>query len=221
MNKQKQQKKVLDKKLTWQVNIKYLLYLPWEYDTKEQKWPLIVFLHGAGERGDDLEKVKRHGIPKILEKEMDFPFIVVSPQCPAKTWWTEHFRSVIALIDYIKESYNVDSSRIYLTGMSMGGFGTWFLAELYPEYFAAIAPVCGGGEQIVASRLEMPIWAFHGAKDNLVPLKRSQEMIDAVKAAGGDVKFTVYPDLKHECWTRTYENEELYKWFLSHKTNKK
>ncbi|PKL46853.1 MAG: phospholipase [Planctomycetes bacterium HGW-Planctomycetes-1] len=213
MSKSKQQKK----NFKTQVNMKYLLYLPDGYDKKGQSWPLIVFLHGAGEREDDLEKVKMQGIPKMLEKKADFPFVVVSPQCLENAWWTGYAETLKALIDRIKAKYNIDPSRVYLTGISMGGFGTWYLAARYPQDFAAIAPICGGGELLFVKNLKMPIWVFHGAKDDVVPLRRSQEMVDAVKAAGGDVKFTIYPELKHDSWTVTYENEELYKWFLSHK----
>ena len=213
MTKSKQQKKIFKV----QVNLKYLLYLPDGYDKKGQSWPLIVFLHGAGERGSDLEKLKVHSIPKIVETDSNFPFVVISPQCPAGAWWTEYAETLKALIDHIKAEYNIDPSRVYLTGLSMGGFGTWHLAARYPQDFAAIAPVCGGGELFFAKQLKMPIWAFHGAKDDTVPLQRSQEMVDAVKAAGGDVKFTIYPELGHNCWDATYDDQNLYKWFLSHK----
>jgi len=218
MNRSKQQEKVFK----IQTSLKYLLYLPDGYDKKGQALPLIVFLHGAGERGNDLKKVKAWGIPKMLEKKKDFPFIVVSPQCPAGAWWTEYAESLKALIDYIKTEYNVDASRIYLTGLSMGGFGTWYMAERYPDEFAAIAPVCGGGDVFWAKQITVPVWAFHGAKDDVVLLQRSQEMVDAIKSAGNNnVKFTIYPELGHGCWEAAYGDEELYKWFLSHKSNKK
>jgi predicted peptidase len=204
MSKPEQQKKVFKT----EVSLKYLVYLPQGYNKKGESWPLIVFLHGAGERGDDLEKVKTQGIPKILQNKMDFPFVVVSPQCPKDAWWTEYSSTLKKLIDHIKAEYNIDASRVYLTGLSMGGFGTWYMGERYPDEFAAIAPICGGGEAFLANRLKMPIWVFHGAKDDVVPVKRSQEMVDAVKAAGGDVKFTVYPELGHGCWDAAYGDEE-------------
>ncbi len=218
MNTQsRQQEKELKTEKKISIDIKYLLYLPQGYNKKGQPWPLIVFLHGAGERGDNLNQLKVHGIPKLVESDGNFPFIVISPQCPADVWWDVETLKV--LIDHIKAEYNIDDSRVYLTGLSMGGFGTWALAEKYPDDFAAIAPICGGGEPRLAKKLKMPIWAFHGAKDDTVPLQRSQEMVDAVKKAGGDVKFTVYPELGHDCWTVTYDNKELYEWFLSHKKN--
>jgi predicted peptidase len=199
------------------MSLKYLLYLPKDYSKTGEKWPLIIFLHGAGERGNDLNKVKVHGIAKMLETRDGFPFVVISPQCPENGWWTDYLPSLKALIDEVKKEYNIDESRIYMTGLSMGGFGTWTMAERYPNLFAAIAPICGGGEAFLAKYIKAPVWAFHGAKDDIVPLQRSQEMVDAVKANGREVKFTVYPELMHNSWDAAYADEELYKWFLSHK----
>ncbi|MBC8393321.1 MAG: prolyl oligopeptidase family serine peptidase [Deltaproteobacteria bacterium] len=195
----------------------YLLYLPKDYDPQEKKWPLIIFLHGAGERGDDLNKVKAHGPAKLVEQGRNFPFIIASPQCPTDKWWPNRIEHVMALIDEIIDTYNVDENRIYLTGLSMGGFGTWTIACTYPERFAAIAPICGGGQPYQARNLKnLPVWAFHGAKDPVVPVQRSQEMVDAVKANGDSAKLTVYPGVGHDSWTQTYNNDELYEWLLSH-----
>lgn len=213
MSKSKQQ----EKEFKTELKINYLLYLPVGYEKNETTWPLMIFLHGVGERGDDLNKLKVHGIPKLLEQNKDFPFVIVSPQCPANGWWNDYTEHLKQLIDQIKADYKIDSSRVYLTGLSMGGFGTWYMAERYPGDFAAIAPICGGGELLFAGKIKAAVWAFHGAKDDVVPLKRSQEMVDAVKAAGGDVKFTVYPELGHNCWDAAYDNAELYEWFLSHR----
>ena len=179
----------------------------------------MLFLHGAGERGDDVEKVKVHGPPKLIAQGKDMPFIVVSPQCPRRSYWSspDQVATLIALLDEIVENYRVDESRIYLTGLSMGGFGTWSLASTCPERFAAIAPICGGGEPRMARRLRhMPTWVFHGAKDGTVPIARSEEMVEALKKAGGNVEFTVYPEAQHDSWTVTYDNPKLYEWFLSH-----
>ena len=199
--------------------MEYLLFLPESYtQSTSQKFPLILFLHGAGERGSDLDSVKRHGIPKIVETNPDFPFIAVSPQCPEDSWWTSELHTINGLIEEIVEKYQVDTSRIYLTGLSMGGFGTWSLASMYPERFAAIAPVCGGGEvrQILRSLVEMPIWTFHGQKDDVIPFSRSEEIVTALKKHGSSIKFTIYPEAGHDSWTKTYDNPELYKWFLKH-----
>src|SRR3954469_24984435 len=133
------------------VRLNYLLFLPEGYSNdSDKKWPLMLFLHGAGERGSDVNKVKVHGPPRIVEKRKDFPFIVVSPQCPADSWWRTF--ELNALLDEIQSQYKVDPDRVYLTGLSMGGFGTWELATQYPQRFAAIAPICGGGNPILVRR---------------------------------------------------------------------
>ena len=197
------------------VQMGYLLYLPKGYE-KQKSWPLMLFLHGAGERGDDLKLVKKHGPPKLIAKGKDFPFIVVSPQCQKERWWEPI--ELTALLDHIVKTHKVDANRIYVTGLSMGGFGSWRLAAHTPHRFAAIAPICGGGESYWTRRFpHLAVWVFHGAKDTGVPLKRSQEMIDALKKAGGKPKLTVYPDAGHDSWTETYGGDELYAWFLSHR----
>ena len=201
------------------VRMRYLLFLPRDYGTKAgRKWPFILFLHGAGERGNNLKRVKKHGVPKIVERRPDFPFIVLSPQCPDETTWWDHQRTLKLLLDEIVANYAVDEARIYLTGLSMGGYGTWSLAMAYPRLFAAIAPICGGGfPEFVSVLKSVPVWAFHGAEDKTVKLEASQRMVDALRACGGDVRFTVYPGVGHDSWTRTYDNPELYQWFLQHR----
>jgi predicted peptidase len=206
-------------KLEKQVPIKldYLVYLPPDYDSKDA-WPLVVFLHGAGERGDDLERVKVHGPPKLIEKGKDFPAIVVSPQCAPGRWWHAQLLELTALIDEIEAKYKVDKDRIYLTGLSMGGFGTWALAAYTPDRFAAIMPICGGGEMLAARALaHVPTWVFHGAKDPIVPLNRSETMVQALEKLKGNVKFTVYPDALHDSWTATYDNPEVWEWLFAQK----
>ncbi len=204
------------------LSCRYLLFLPEGYGQKKQKWPMIMFLHGAGQSGDDVNKVKEHGPPKIVEKQKDFPFILVSPQCPKDEWWYDKIELLINLLDDIVSRYDVDTERIYLTGLSIGGYGTWALAAAYPDRFAAIAPVCGGGSRAIAYRVkDIPVWAFHGAKDEVVPLKESEEAVTAIKEFGGDARLTVYPDAGHDAWTQTYENQEFYDWFLKHRKNSK
>jgi predicted peptidase len=201
-----------------EVEMDYLLYLPKAFDTK-QSWPLVLFLHGAGERGDDLELVKKHGPPKLISEGKEFPFIVVSPQCPKDRWWEPI--ELVALLGDLQSKFKVDEDRIYLTGLSMGGFGTWRLAAFAPDRFAAIAPICGGGETHWAKQIvPLPVWAFHGAKDKGVPLERSEKMVEAIKKQGGDPKLTVYPDAEHDSWTETYNNPEFYKWLLEQKRKK-
>ncbi|MEQ9408494.1 MAG: prolyl oligopeptidase family serine peptidase [Fuerstiella sp.] len=197
------------------VQMNYLLYLPENYD-QQASWPLVLFLHGAGERGDNLELVKKHGPPKLIGEGKQFPFIVVSPQCPEGLWWEPIELS--ALLDQVIRDHHVDKDRIYVTGLSMGGFGTWRLAAYAPDRLAAIAPICGGGEPYWARRFSnLPTWAFHGARDTGVPLERSQEMIDAMKQKGGQPKLTVYPEAGHDSWTETYNNPEFYGWLLAQK----
>lgn len=198
------------------VEINYLLYLPEDYDpASDEKWPLMLFLHGAGERGDSLALVKMHGPPKLVEQGKDFPFILVSPQCPKGQYWS--IDNLKLLLKEIESNYEVDPDRIYLTGLSMGGYGTWALAMDMPGKFAAISPICGGGQAHRACAIShVPTWVFHGAKDNVVPEKESAKMVEALEACDGDVKYTVYPDANHDSWTETYNNPELYEWFLSH-----
>ncbi len=205
----------------------YLLFLPKAYDADPQKkWPLMLFLHGAGERGTNVWLVAVHGPPKLVRSQPDFPFILVSPQCPTDQRWNPE--ALVKLLDQIEATQRVDKSRVYLTGLSMGGFGTWTLGIRHPDRFAAIAPICGGGDWLevrLSSRKNgpalrsLPVWAFHGAKDNVVPLSESQRMIDVLKSAAGNeiAKLTVYPEANHDSWTETYNNPELFKWFLEHR----
>lgn len=210
----KQQAVKMQRKVT--LELEYLLALPKDYDKDTTKaWSLLVFLHGAGERGSDINKVKVHGPAKLVEQGKEFPFIVVSPQCPEGQWWPNRVETVMALVDEIAEKYRVDPKRIYLTGLSMGGFGTWSIASTYPNRFAAIVPICGGGQPYLAANLKgIPIWAFHGAKDPVVPLSESQRMVNAVKSFGGNAQLTVYPEAQHDSWTETYDNPALYEWLL-------
>ncbi len=204
----------------------YLLFVPDVNKAKEQLLPTILFLHGAGERGSNLEDVKRQGIAKIVDKQPDFPFIVISPQCPRGENWSVQRLSrlldeAMSTTGFAYASYPIDPDRIYLTGLSMGGYGTWHLAAAQPERFAAIAPICGGGNPQAARNLKnLPIWAFHGARDNVVPLSESEIMVSALKARDKNVKFTVYPEADHDSWTQTYNNPELYEWFLQHRREK-
>jgi len=200
---------------TIKVTMDYLLYLPKDY-AQQDSWPLLLFLHGAGERGADLERVKVHGPPKLIAAGKEFPFIVVSPQCPSSQWWQPH--ELTALLDEIVEKYKVDQDRVYVSGLSMGGYGTWSLAAFSPDRFAALVPICGGGEPRTARRLShVPVWVFHGAKDSVVPLSASEDMVEALKKVNGNVKLTVYPEADHDSWTEAYNDPELYKWLLEQK----
>ncbi|MEZ5299590.1 MAG: prolyl oligopeptidase family serine peptidase [Verrucomicrobiales bacterium] len=210
------QPKELKVEATKQITLSYLLALPPDYEAaKDKKYPVMLFLHGAGERGDDLEKVKVHGPPKLVGKmkELD-DFIIVSPQCPKDQWWDGE--ALRALVDEVVKTYRVDEKRLYCTGLSMGGYGTWMLSCRYPDLFAAIVPICGGGEPKHLKNIkDMPIWVFHGAKDTAVKIGESERLVEELKRLGNDVKFTVYPEAGHDCWTESYANPELYAWLLS------
>jgi predicted peptidase len=217
-----QQSLTFEREITKKLRLKYLLYLPGNYNPDEdKKWPLILFLHGAGERGDNLDIVKRTGIPKIVEKNDKFPFISVSPQCPEHSSWEGHFEELDLLLEEIVQSYKVDEDRVYVTGLSMGGYGTWDLAMVFPDRFAAIVPICGGSTypEAVGVLKNLPIWAFHGSEDDIVPVEESKDLVDALKALDGNVRFTIYRDTGHDSWTQTYENADIYKWMLQQKRN--
>jgi len=245
-----------------------LIYIPEDYAKSKGPWPLVVFLHGAGETGTDIEKVKVHGPPKLIVAGKTFPAIIVSPQSPpraaaaakapaaatptvaatstaaaaatatataaapaatstgsaaaapaksagrgARGGWQP--KPLEGLIDEIQKKYDVDPKRIYVTGLSMGGMGTWALAIDQPDRFAALAPMAARGDATeVAVLKDVPIWVFHGAKDPTVPIKGDQDMVDALKAAGSNVKFTIYPDVQHDSWTASYANPDFWKWLF-------
>lgn len=197
----------------------YLLFLPTDESEKtDAGFPLLLFLHGIGERGTQLEKLKIYGPTKICsdpEQAAKWPFILVAPQCPESHFWSAS--QLRLLVEQICESCPVDRSRIYVTGLSMGGFGTWSILSSWPELVAAAAPVCGGGDPLKAKKMaKTPVWAFHGEKDPLVPCQLSQAMIEALKAAGNeDARLTTYPGVGHDSWNNAYADPELYKWLLS------
>lgn len=198
------------------VTADYLLYLPPDYN-KQEKWPLLLFLHGAGERGTNINQVKMHGPPKLIEEGRDFPFIVVSPQCPEDHEWEPIV--LTSLLDDIESNYHVDADRIYVTGLSMGGFGVFELAAYSPNRFAALMPLCpGGGEPYWVKRYaHVPIWLFQGGKDVEFHVRKSNEMAEAIREANGKFTMTVYPEAGHNIWTETYNNPAVYEWLLSHK----
>jgi predicted peptidase len=212
--------------ITRKGGLKYLLYLPKGYEAnKEKRWPLMLFLHGAGERGSDVQRVAIHGPMSLVKGGKDFPFIIVAPQCPDGERWQND--SLLKLLDHAEKKFSVDTNRVYLTGLSMGGYGVWALGVAHPERFAAIAPICGGGQVIdvilagygkpVNPVKRLPVWAFHGAKDPTVPLEESERMMGAMKRIDAtEAKLTVYPDAEHNSWTETYNNPEFYNWLLKH-----
>lgn len=204
-----------------QYDVRYKLYLPEGYETDaERTWPLLLFLHGAGERGDDLERVTIHG-PIGIAREKPMPFVIVSPLCPAGRAWRN--AELLALLDDVLQRYRVDPTRVLLTGLSMGGYGTWNLGLAHPERFAAIAPICGGGETLTmrmhgeegrAAVRSLAIWAFHGADDKVVAPDESKRMIRMLEKVGARPKLTIYDGVGHGAWKPAYADPNLWSWLL-------
>lgn len=205
-------------------SLSYLVQYPASYEhSAKKKWPVMLFLHGSGERGFDLDSVRKWGPPKIADKQ-DLPFIIVSPQCPPERRWGEYNLELKQVLEEAINNYNIDENRIYLTGLSMGGFGVFSMAMEYPDYFAALAPVCGGGDPTRVKTIKsIPIWIFHGNEDQVVPPARSKEMVDALNEIGGNVKFTLFEGVNHFSWIPAYNDSGLFEWFLKQKkdTNEK
>lgn len=200
-------------------DIGYLIYEP--KNRTGEPLPLIVFLHGLGERGNgttDLDKVKVHGLPKYLEAGAEYPAVILAPQCPMSTIWSNIPYALMDLIQKIVEEYNIDKNRISLTGLSMGGYGTWEIGTTFSWVFSALAPICGGGKPWLASALkDVPVWAFHGEDDNVVPLSCSLNMVDAVNKEGGNAKLTIFHGVGHGSWEEAYETSNVVEWLIEKK----
>ena len=199
-------------------NFNYVKYLPKDYDEKKS-YPLVFFLHGAGERGDDLDVASRHGFAKhIREDGAEYPFIYIAPQCPFEKYWGCFIESLGAFLDYICDELPIDRDRIYLTGLSMGGTGTWMFAMAQPERFAAIAPICGSGicwnSEIIK---HIPVMMYHGDQDETVPIYESITMLKAINKNGGTAELKICYGVGHNAWDIAYEGDELSNWLLSHK----
>ena len=191
-------------------------FIEYSPENKRENLPVIIQLHGAGERGEgaeDLSLVDKHGFTHVI-KDTDFDCIFIMPQCPKEEFWAGRVGSVVKFIEDIILEYKADKKRIYLTGSSMGGYGTWFVAMARPDLFAAIAPACGGGMAWNAKVLTMPVWAFHGALDKTVLPIHSEEMVKEMRACGLDVKYTVFDDVAHSLQSLTF-TRELIDWFLT------
>ena len=199
--------------------LRYIMTTPSGFDPSKESLPMIVFLHGAGERGDDLELVKVHGIPKYFCADNDYRglrVITLSPQCPADRVWNHMPDQIMDLIEHVASDMNVDKKRITLTGISMGGYGTWEMACMYPDYFAAVAPICGGGMVWRAGALtKLPIRAFHWTDDFAVPYNASVEMVEAIKHLGGNATLTSYDNVGHDSWTSAYETSDVIEWLAA------
>lgn len=194
---------------------RYLLIEP-DMDPDSAGYPLLLYLHGSGERGRNLDKLRESEPLPFMQPGNGLPFLVLIPQCDPNDSW--HPKYLVELLDEITRLHPVDTNRIYMTGLSMGGRGTWELAQYAPRKFAAIAPVCGRSsyplEQLEAIR-DLPVWVFHGKKDRIVPYEESERLVNRLRAYGGEVKFTLYPDVGHAAWEPAYSDPELYAWLLS------
>ena len=203
-------------------DIKYVVYVPPAYDPSKPN-PTIISLNGKGECGTDGFRQVFHLGGAIMLSMEKWPFIILFPQkqYALEEWeehpWEDQDDMVMAILKKSEAEYKIDKSRLYLTGLSQGGHGTWALAAKHPDLFAAIAPICGWGDQSMASKLgKMPIWTFHGDADTTVLPDKSQEMVNWIKEAGGSPKFTVYPGVGHNSWDKAYREENLPEWFLEH-----
>ena len=206
--------------LAMQVSLKYHIYFPNNYHDSDTKFPLVLFLHGAGERGDNLRLVEKHGIPKMINNGINFPFITVAPQCPKFQYWSEpvNVKTLLLLVEEIIKKNKVDIERIYATGLSMGGYGTLAIAKERPDLFSAIIPVCGGLDTTDIERLkDIPIWLFHGAEDKVVPVENSELIYDLLKPINPEIKITIYKGINHNSWEMTYNNQNIFDWMLKYK----
>ncbi len=208
---------IFNKTIEKTVELQYAVYTPEDYN-KEKKFPLVIFLHGAGERGTDPSLLWKHGLLRNVLNGKKYPFIIVAPQVPSTDkYWANYNESLNIFLDGIIEKYNVDTSRIYLTGLSMGGTGTWHWLLANPERFAAAAPICGTGVYWNAYRAaNTPLWVFHGDKDNIVLVSESINMVENIKKCGGNPKLTIFEGVGHNSWELAY-TDELTEWFLQQK----
>jgi len=196
----------------------FVLFVPAAYDGKTET-PVILFLHGAGETKGGAKKPVEVGLGPVLKKqEKEFPAIVIIPQAETRGWGadTANAKRALAMLDTVTKEYKTDSKRIYLTGLSMGAYGTWSIIPTMPEKFAAIVPICGGGDPTTAAKFkDVPCWCFHGDKDAAVPVQKSRDMIEALKKAGGAPKYTEYPGVTHNSWDAAYADKEMWKWLFA------
>jgi predicted peptidase len=197
----------------------YLVQLPQDYAVQTNRlWPLVFYLHGIGEWGDNLNKVLRFGPPKLIASGKGLPCIVVSPQVPKGYFWFRESNAMLEILEEVLATYRVDKRRIHLTGNSMGAYGAILLAAREPERFASLVPVCGGVDFVDSLRLrDVPIWAFHGEDDPIIPVEESRRLVALVNGIGGKARLTTYPGVGHNCWDRAYDDPALWDWMLSQK----
>lgn len=211
----------------------YRLYKPKGAEGKE-KLPLVLFLHGAGERGDDNQSQLKHAVKYFVAGQEKYPCFIAAPQCPSRFQWvdtpwgnpkhsmpaqpTEPLRLAFEMVAALEKEFPIDPKRVYVTGLSMGGFGTWDAIQRAPKQFAAAVPVCGGADEALAPAIaKVPVWVFHGGNDDVVKTVRSRNIVDALKKAGGSPKYTEYPGVGHGCWDQAYQDKDLLPWLFSQK----
>jgi predicted peptidase len=198
------------------LSLRYLRYLPPAYESTEEKFPLVIFLHGSGERGTDLNLVAKHGWPRYANEGTEYPFILISPQLPEGGHWCGHIDTLNGLLDHLLVTLRVDPARVYLTGLSNGGTGTWVWGMNNADRFAALIPVCGAG--ILWGSYELvrtPIWAFHGDSDGAIQYTESTRMVNQINQWEGNARVTIYPGVGHDSWVQAYTDPELIEWMLA------
>jgi len=208
------------KQLMRQAALQYFLYLPPDYADRSDV-PFVLFLHGGGERGSDLQMLKANGIPRLIAEGQEFPFIMAAPQCPLPDRWSDQIDPLAALVEEIASSYRIDRKRIYVTGLSQGGCGTWHLGMRYAHLFAALLPVCGyrpyvhGYAEKSAPLRDMPIWTFHGAQDEIVNVSETEKLVEGLRELGSAIRYTRLEEANHsQCWEQVYSMPEVYDWML-------
>jgi len=223
---------------TENISMPYRLLKPAKIE-EDKKYPLVLYFHGIGVRGDDNEKTLLNGVWHLAKDEFieKYPAFVIVPQCPSDMRWTEYssaseiqilskeiniaMQTVLEIMQKVISDFSIDTNRIYVSGMSMGGFATWEIIMRFPDVFAAAVPVCGGGDTSFANQItHIPIWAFHGALDKIVPPLRSIEMVESINNVGGNAKISIFENVGHDVWLKAYEMPEMYEWLFNQKKSK-
>lgn len=202
---------------TSQKGINYYIVYPNNHNQNETS-PALLFLHGAGERGNTVEAMSiiQNHWPLAHTDYEKFPFILIAPQCHKESYWPLEIYNLKALLDELIDAEVIDAKKLYLTGLSMGGYGTWYMSYRFPTLFKAVAPICGAGIKSSYERLtKLPIWAFHGTKDPVIPCEESIHLANSINANGGNVKLTLYEGVTHNSWQHAYKDQTLYDWLLS------
>lgn len=197
----------------------YVVHLPPGHDRSARRWPLVLFLHGAMERGEDPRVLCGTGLPAEILRRPDYPAVMLAPQCSAHTTWLDHVVTLLELLDALPAAWRVDPRRVHLTGLSLGGMGAWLLGATAPSRFASVVPICGsvpprpGFPAAVGALKDTPVWAFHGVQDPVIPVQSTLTLVGALKRAGGHPRLTLYADVGHRAWEPAYADPDLTAWF--------